>query len=193
MLPRLDLAEHLHDDRCLAAAGISDDLEVLIFGAFRNAQKIPALVHLDSDSGSLDGLVELFRRDQNWPLETAPILHFFPPADVLRNRPGELDQEEDSSKDELKSEHPREGLAVVDLLLQITFNADPRERRPARCERERPCLFAEPNRTIEAESACRRLWSRARFDIHVSRVPGMTFCYPTSAASGTWCGSGRMP
>src|ERR1700739_1390408 len=128
MLPRLDLAEHLHNDRCLAATGISDDLEVLIFAAFGNPQKIPALVHLDSNSGALDRPVVLFRRDQNRPFETATILHFFPSPNVLRNRPWELDQAENSSKDKLNSEDPREGLAVVDLLLKITFNANPRER-----------------------------------------------------------------
>ena len=40
---RLDLAEHLHDDRCLAATGIADDLEVLVFAAFTEPAKDPGI------------------------------------------------------------------------------------------------------------------------------------------------------
>src|SRR5258708_4269740 len=121
MLPRLDLAEHLHDDRCLAAAGVSDDLEVLVLGALRYAQKASALVHFDSDPDSLDGLIELFRRDQNRPFKTPAILHFFPTSNVLGNGPRKLKKEEDSPQNKLKSERARKSLAVEDLLAQISL------------------------------------------------------------------------
>jgi hypothetical protein len=39
---RLNLAQHLHDDGRFAAAGVADDLEVLILGAQRNAQHLAA-------------------------------------------------------------------------------------------------------------------------------------------------------
>jgi len=59
----LDLPEHLHDDGRLAAAGIADDLEVLVFGTLGHAQQVAAFVHLDPDSGSINCIIELLRRD----------------------------------------------------------------------------------------------------------------------------------
>jgi hypothetical protein len=106
MSARLDLAEHLHNDRRLAAAGVADNLDVLVFAAFWDAQKVLALVHFDPDSGALDSLVELLRRNQDRPLQTPAILDFFPPPDVLGDRPGKLHEEEDSSQDKLQSKDP---------------------------------------------------------------------------------------
>lgn len=159
MLPCLDLAKHLHDDRRLAAAGIPDDLEVLILGAFGNAQKVPAIVHFDSDAGTLDGFVELIRPDQNWPFEPAPILHFLPSPNVFRNRPWELDQEEDSSQQELSSEDPRERLAVVDLLLEIMLNANPRERGRHAPREEDHASLASRIGQLKSKRLAIRLWS----------------------------------
>src|SRR5487761_1444508 len=46
---RLDLPQHLHDDRGLPAARVPDDLEVLIFSPDRNAEHLPAAIRLDAD------------------------------------------------------------------------------------------------------------------------------------------------
>ena len=42
---RLNLAQHLQDDGGLAAAGIADDLEMLILGALWNTQHLAASIH----------------------------------------------------------------------------------------------------------------------------------------------------
>src|SRR6266567_1058990 len=176
MPARLDLAKHLYDDCCLAAASISDDLEMLVLGTFGYAQKIPALVHLDSDSGSSNGFVELLWRYENWTLQPPPILHFLPPADVLGNRPGQLHEEEDSSQKNLESEHLREGLARVDFLPQIALNACAREsQRPTAKEESDPSL---PGGIGECQRNRFAGWlrCRARCYILAAHVPCMTFC-----------------
>ena len=53
MPARLNLPQHLHDDGCLAASGVADDLEMLVLSPQRNAEHLPALIHLDADSSTL--------------------------------------------------------------------------------------------------------------------------------------------
>src|ERR1035437_9808231 len=73
---RLNLAQHLHDDGCLATSGVADNLEMLVLSPQRNAEHLPALIDLDADSRPSNGLVELLWRYENWPLETAAVFHF---------------------------------------------------------------------------------------------------------------------
>src|ERR1019366_2549929 len=67
---RLNLPEHLHNDRCLATSSVADNLEMLVLSPERDPEHFPALIDLDANSRPCNVLVELFRRYENRPLET---------------------------------------------------------------------------------------------------------------------------
>jgi len=172
--PCLDLAEHLHDDCGLAAAGIPDDLEVLVFGAFGHAEKTPAFVDLDPDSGPLDCFVELRGCDQNWPLQTPAVLHFLPSPDVPGNRPWELQEEKGRSKDQLQSEDPGKGLAAKNLLAQVLLDAGAGEGEWRAAVKEDHASLSCGIGQLKGNRFPGRLRCRSGFDVNVARVPHMT-------------------
>src|ERR1035437_7816527 len=55
---RLNLAQHLQDDGRFAAAGIANDLEVLILGALRDTQHLAASIHFEADAGTFECFVK---------------------------------------------------------------------------------------------------------------------------------------
>src|ERR1700730_11570396 len=116
---RLNLTQNLHDDGCFAAAGIADDLEMLILGALRNTQHLAASIHFEADARPFEGLVELLRRQENRPLQAPPVLHLLATANVFWNGQRKLRQEHERSEDERPMEQINDACPAVDLLLEV--------------------------------------------------------------------------
>src|ERR1700683_3366097 len=79
----LNLAQHLQDDGRFAAAGIADDLEMLILGAVRDTQHLSASIHFEADARPREGFVKLPGRHENRPLQASSVFHLLAAANVL--------------------------------------------------------------------------------------------------------------
>src|SRR5260370_28092752 len=117
---RLNLAQHLQDDGRFAAAGIADDLEMLILGALRDTQHLAASIHFEADARPFEGFVKLPRRHQNRPLQAPPVLHLLATANVLWDRQRKLPEQRDCSEDKRPLEQINDACSAVDLLLEVS-------------------------------------------------------------------------
>ena len=115
----LNLAQHLQDDGCFAAAGIADDLEVLILGALRNAQHLAASIHFQADARPLEGFVELPGRHENRPLQSPPVLHLLATANVFWNGQRKLPDQRECSENERPPEQINDACSAIDLLFEV--------------------------------------------------------------------------
>src|SRR5713226_4789242 len=96
----LNLAQHLQDDGRFAAAGIADDLEMLILGTLRYTQHLAASIHFEADARPCEGSVKLPRRHENRPLQAPSVLHLLATANVLWNGQRKLSDQCECSEDE---------------------------------------------------------------------------------------------
>ena len=116
---RLNLTQHLQDDGRFAAAGIADDLEMLILGALRNTQHLAASIHFEADARPFEGFVKLPRRHENRPLEASPVLHLLATANVLWDGQRKLPEQRECSEDKRPLEQINDACSAVDLLLEV--------------------------------------------------------------------------
>src|ERR1700728_3855897 len=116
---RLNLAQHLQDDGGFAAAGIADDLEMLILGALRDTQHLAASIHFEADAGTFESLVKLPGRHENRPLQAPPVLHLLATANVVWDGQRKLPEQRDCSEDKRPPEQINDARTAVDLLLEV--------------------------------------------------------------------------
>src|SRR6266567_3475131 len=116
---RLNLAQHLQNDGRFAAAGIADDLEMLILGALRDTQHLAASIRFEADARPFEGFVKLPRRNQNRPLQAPPVLHLLATANVLWDGQRKLPEQRDCSEDKRPLEQINDACSAVDLLLEV--------------------------------------------------------------------------
>src|ERR1700730_7886259 len=115
----LNLEQHLQDDVRFAAAGIADDLEMLILGPLRDTQHLAASIHFEADARPFEGFVKLPRRHQNRPLQAPPVLHLLATANVLWDGQRKLPEQRDCSEDKRPLEQINDACSAVDLLLEV--------------------------------------------------------------------------
>src|ERR1039458_1979671 len=116
---RLNLTQHLQDDGRFAAAGIADDLEMLILGALRNTQHLAASIYFEADARPFEGFVKLPGRHENRPLQASPVFHLLATPDVLWDGERKLSDQRECSEDEWPPEQISDACSTIDLLLEV--------------------------------------------------------------------------
>src|ERR1035437_8639202 len=111
-MPRLNLTEHLHDERRLSRSRVTDDLEVLRLRRQRYPHHGLGLVGFETNTVALHRLVELLGRQHDRAFENSSVLHLLAPFDVFRNGKWELPK---------KGKQPEEERHIVDVAQPVAL------------------------------------------------------------------------
>jgi hypothetical protein len=118
-----NLSENLEHQSRFAGSCVSDDLHMLGFGSCRDAQHWLGLVRFEANTVTFYNLVELPRREQFRPLQTASILEFLLPLDVFDSRDWQEDEKQCRSPKYRGLEESEESGVPIDHTFEIHTEA----------------------------------------------------------------------
>src|ERR1035437_8685789 len=119
----LNLPKYLHDERCLARARVSHQLDVLRLCLKRYPHHLFCFSGFEADTVSVHRLVELLGREHDRPLEQPAVLQFLAALDVFRDRKRKLRQQRKEPKQKRKLVDVPQLVAVINAPLQVLMQS----------------------------------------------------------------------